>query len=207
MESLSFSLLLCPALQLQPSRALPCSRQVHERCMTIRSLSRRSIKLSTAFCKATDESSLIIGPGENLAKIEEKGGEIGEENDIELVIENCGNNSRRIVASIAIEAPLDAVWNVLTDYEKLADFIPGLLVSELMEKRECGARLLQIGQQILPLGLKFKAKGILDVFENDLEALSNGIRRDIDFKMVEGDFIVFEGKWRIEEIFDRQSMR
>eukprot|EP01018_Ginkgo_biloba_P008494 Gb_11319 [translate_table: standard] len=57
-----------------------------------------------------------------------------------------------------------------------------------------------IGQQNLAFGLKFKAKGIVDVYENELEILPLGIQRDIDFKMVEGDFQVFEGKWRIEQV-------
>lgn len=118
---------------------------------------------------------------------------------VDLKIEKSGKNSRRVTATIEVEAPLDAVWNVLTDYERLADFIPGLAVSQLLERRENGARLLQIGEQNLAFGLKFKAKGIMDVYENELEILPIGIRRDIDFKMVEGDFQVFEGKWGIEQ--------
>lgn len=146
-------------------------------------------------CRAVE--NITVGGDDNSEESEE---EIDNVEDIvDLKIEKSGKNSRRITATIEVEAPLDAVWNVLTDYERLADFIPGLAVSQLLERRENGARLLQIGEQNLAFGLKFKAKGIVDVYENELEILPVGIRRDIDFKMVEGDFQVFEGKWGIEQ--------
>ncbi|KAA8542975.1 hypothetical protein F0562_021530 [Nyssa sinensis] len=118
---------------------------------------------------------------------------------IEIKIENIGKNSRRIRSKIVVEASLELVWSILTDYERLTDFIPGLAVSQLLEKRENFARLLQIGQQSLAFGLKFKAKGIVDCYEKDLERLPFGQRRDIEFKMIEGDFKLFEGKWSIEQ--------
>lgn len=60
----------------------------------------------------------------------------------------------------------------------------------------------QIGEQDLAFGLKFNAKGIVDCYEKDLEDLPIGQRRDIEFKMVEGDFKLFEGKWSIEQMVD-----
>ncbi|CAA7013069.1 unnamed protein product [Microthlaspi erraticum] len=109
-------------------------------------------------------------------------------------------SSRRIRSKIGMESSLDTVWSVLTDYEKLSDFIPSLVVSELVEKEGNRARLFQVGQQNLALGLKFNAKAVLDCFEKELEILPNGRRREIDFKMVEGDFQLFEGKWSIEQL-------
>lgn len=146
-------------------------------------------------CRAVE--NITVDADDNSEESEEENGIV--EDILDLKIEKSGKNSRRITAKIEVEAPLDAVWNVLTDYERLADFIPGLAVSQLLERRENGARLLQIGEQNLVFGLKFKAKGIMDVVENELEILPIGIRRDIDFKMVEGDFEVFEGKWGIEQ--------
>lgn len=57
-----------------------------------------------------------------------------------------------------------------------------------------------MGQQNLALGLKFNAKAVLDCYEKELEILPHGRRREIDFKMVEGDFQLFEGKWSIEQV-------
>lgn len=119
--------------------------------------------------------------------------------DIETEIEEIGKNSRRIRSRIAIEASLQTVWNILTDYEKLADFIPGLAVSQLLERRDNFVRLFQIGQQKLAFGLSFNAKGIIDCYEKQLENLPFGQKRDIEFKMIEGDFKLFEGKWSIEQ--------
>lgn len=58
----------------------------------------------------------------------------------------------------------------------------------------------QIGQQNLPFGLKFNAKGVLDCYEKDLEIFPHSKKRDIEFKMIEGDFQLFEGKWSLEQV-------
>ncbi|GLT44814.1 hypothetical protein SLA2020_186910 [Shorea laevis] len=114
-------------------------------------------------------------------------------------IKKIGRNFRKIRSKIGIDAGLDTVWNIMTDYEKLVDIVPGLVVSKLVEKKGNSARLYQIGQQNLPLGLKFNAKVVLDCYEKDLEISPFGKKRDIEFKMVEGDFQCFEGKWSIEQ--------
>lgn len=64
--------------------------------------------------------------------------------DIELEIEKAGQNCRRIRSEIGIEAPLSTVWDVLTDYERLADFIPGLAVCQLLHRKDNYARLFQV---------------------------------------------------------------
>lgn len=120
-------------------------------------------------------------------------------------IEVVGRNMRRISSRVAIEADLHTVWNVLTDYERLVEFIPGLAVSRVIEKKDNFARIFQIGQQELSFGIKFNAKGTMDCYENDLEGLPHGQKRDIDFKMVEGDFQIFEGKWSIEQVSDNKK--
>ncbi|KAJ8421959.1 hypothetical protein Cgig2_032905 [Carnegiea gigantea] len=120
-----------------------------------------------------------------------------EEDGFRIQIVKLGKRSRRVKSSILINASLSTIWEVLTDYERLADFIPGLAVSRLLDKGDKYARLFQIGQQDLALGLKFNAKVVLDCYEKDLEILSYGQRRDIEFKMVEGDFATFQGRWSI----------
>lgn len=63
---------------------------------------------------------------------------------VDLEVTNLGNNTRKVEARIAIQAPLEAVWGVLTDYNHLADHIPGLAESRVLELRPQGARLLQV---------------------------------------------------------------
>ncbi|XP_074558033.1 uncharacterized protein LOC141813924 [Curcuma longa] len=128
----------------------------------------------------------------------------GEEDGFEIEVENVGeqkNRRRRIQSRIRVNAELETVWSVLTDYEGLAGFIPSLAVSQLLDKKDKFARLFQVGQQDLVFGLKFNAKGVLDCYERDLENLPNSRKRDIDFRMIEGDFEIFEGKWSIEQSF------
>ncbi|MCL7025802.1 hypothetical protein MKW94_018156 [Papaver nudicaule] len=64
-------------------------------------------------------------------------------NGVDIEIEEIGKNSRRIRSQIGIDASLETIWDILTDYERLADFIPGLAVSKLLEKGENFARLFQ----------------------------------------------------------------
>ena len=61
-----------------------------------------------------------------------------------IEVKKLEKSSRRIRSKIGMEASLDAVWSVLTDYEKLSDFIPGLVVSELVEKEGNRVRLFQV---------------------------------------------------------------
>ncbi|KAI6672585.1 hypothetical protein NL676_000491 [Syzygium grande] len=150
------------------------------------------------FCAKIDYSPVEDDEAEEGEGLDE--GESVSRDGVFIEIKDTGNNSRRILSRIGIDATLDTIWSILTDYERLSDFIPGLSVSELMEKRENFARLYQIGQQNLAFGLKFNAKGVVDCYEKNLEYLPSGRRRDIEFKMIEGDFQVFEGKWSIEQL-------
>ncbi|KAH8956042.1 hypothetical protein BDL97_07G017400 [Sphagnum fallax] len=124
-----------------------------------------------------------------------------------VAVTNLGNNMRKMEATIAIRAPLEAVWGVLTDYEHLADHIPGLAVSQILERRPSGARLLQIGQKNLALGVKFKAKAVVEVSEEAAQELPNGTLRDLHFETVEGDFQVFKGTWRMHQVHSDKSSK
>lgn len=75
-----------------------------------------------------------------------------------------GNNSRRIRSKVRVQASLQAVWDILTDYESLADFIPGLAVSKLLEKRDNFARLFQVFNSLFNLSYLY------------IEAISNLIK-------------------------------
>ncbi|WJX19725.1 hypothetical protein P8452_09372 [Trifolium repens] len=127
------------------------------------------------------------------------------EDGVYIEVMKLEKNSRRIESRISIDASLHSIWNILTDYERLADFIPGLALSKLIQKGPNFARLLQIGEQNLAFGIKFDARGVIDCYEKELETLPSGMKRDIDFKMIEGDFQLFEGKWSILQTFSNGS--
>ncbi|KAL5539849.1 hypothetical protein UlMin_045470 [Ulmus minor] len=111
-------------------------------------------------------------------------GQESEVDGVHIEIDKLEKNSRRIRARVAIEAPLGTVWSVLTDYERLSEFIPGLALSQLLDQKPNYARLYQIGQQNLAFGLKFSAKGIVDCYEKELQNFPLGLKRDIEFDML-----------------------
>uniref|UniRef100_A0A0D9VAU8 Coenzyme Q-binding protein COQ10 START domain-containing protein n=1 Tax=Leersia perrieri TaxID=77586 RepID=A0A0D9VAU8_9ORYZ len=120
----------------------------------------------------------------------------------EIEVRKLPKRNRRLVrARVSVDAPLDAVWATLTDYEGLAGFIPGLSECRLLDQRPTFARLYQVGEQDLALGFKFNAKGTIDCYEGELQVLPAGARRrDIAFNMIDGDFKVFQGKWSVQEV-------
>ncbi|KAK8955793.1 hypothetical protein KSP40_PGU002295 [Platanthera guangdongensis] len=123
-----------------------------------------------------------------------------EDFEIEVLKVEGKNNRRRIRSRVRVDADLSSVWRVLTNYEGLSTFIPSLAVSQLLEKRQNFARIYQVGEHNLALGLKFNAKGILECYEGDLEDTPIALRREIEFRMVDGDFQTFEGRWSIEQV-------
>ena len=97
---------------------------------------------SYKFGYSNEDSISLRGHGDGDAETEV---EDLENNGVEEIeIEKLGNNSRRIRSKIVIDACLQTVWSILTDYEGLADFIPGLAVSQLVEKGEKFVRLFQV---------------------------------------------------------------
>ncbi|MBD0268048.1 MAG: SRPBCC family protein [Cyanobacteria bacterium Co-bin8] len=111
--------------------------------------------------------------------------------EVEIFTQKLEGRQRRITAAIHIPSGLDQVWQVLTDYEHLADFIPNLTQSKRLPHPAGGIRLEQIGAQCF-LNIKFCARVVLDMAERFPQELS--------FSMVEGDFRQFEGAWKLEPI-------
>ena len=49
-------------------------------------------------------------------------------------VERAPENSRRIFAGIDIPQSADEVWALLTDYRRLGDVVPNLMVNEVLEE-------------------------------------------------------------------------
>lgn len=108
---------------------------------------------------------------------------------VTVATEKLQGRQRRILASIWIPRSVEQVWNILTDYEHLADFIPNLTESRLLPSENGTIRLEQIGAQCW-LNLKFCARVVLQMEETFPQAIA--------FAMVEGDFKEFHGAWQLE---------
>lgn len=108
----------------------------------------------------------------------------------EVIIQKPARNQRTVICGLVVCADMKAVWNLLTDYEHLADFIPNLAVSRLRSHPQGGIRLEQEGFQSV-LGFRFRASVILDMYERFSDD-----QAEICFRLADSqDFDVFEGSW------------
>lgn len=110
-------------------------------------LTSQRYRLDTVTCSAEVGEDATVDDyddGDTLNGTGEEGNDDEEEDGVEIEIEKLGKNRRRIRSKIAVKASLQNVWKVITDYERLADFIPGLAVCQLLEKEPNFARLLQV---------------------------------------------------------------
>ncbi len=111
---------------------------------------------------------------------------------IEQTMEKLSDGTRRLAAQLTTSASLDSLWNVLTDYDRLNQYIPNLLSSQKIYQKNNNVHLKQVGAQDF-LGIKFSAEVTIDLFE-DKEL---GI---LKFNLIKGDFRKFEGSWKIQNI-------
>jgi ribosome-associated toxin RatA of RatAB toxin-antitoxin module len=109
---------------------------------------------------------------------------------VEVKTDKLEGRQRRICASIKLPYSIEQAWQVLTDYDALAEFIPNLVKSQRIEHPEGGIRLEQIGTQQVLL-LDFSARVVLDMEED--------FPHNIRFSMVEGDFKAFSGSWHLQQ--------
>ncbi|GLJ44269.1 hypothetical protein SUGI_0925950 [Cryptomeria japonica] len=149
---------------------------------------RRSVPLSlAAFNRKGKGVGLPVGKKKKKKK---KNGE-EEEGKVECKVEVISWRERRVSAAVVIEVEEQSVWEVLTDYERLAEFIPNLVLSEVIQGGEEGrVRLRQRGMQ-RNMYWHIEAQVVLDLQE--FPHLENG--KELHFSMVEGDFKQYEGKW------------
>lgn len=103
---------------------------------------------STSYCSNTNWSVLDVEDDDDDDVLSEEGSGSQTQSlsgdGVCIEIKKLGRNSRRIRSKIEIDASLDTVWNILTDYEKLADFVPNLAVSQIVQKNDNFVRLYQV---------------------------------------------------------------
>lgn len=100
------------------------------------------------------------------------------------------------MATVTIPQPIEQVWQVITDYEHLAEFVPNLTTSKILSNAEGRIRLEQIGTECF-LRFKFCARVVLDMTER--------FPYEVGFSMQEGDFRQFEGAWKLKPTQDNEG--
>ena len=105
---------------------------------------------------------------------------------------------RDLCASVTIPCATETIWQILTNYDCLADIIPSLAVSRRLPHPDGDSasgrgkvRLEQVGSQKI-LKVNFSARVVLDMEEDYPTA--------IHFAMVEGDFKHMKGSWKLEAL-------
>lgn len=116
--------------------------------------------------------------------------------EVKVCTEQVEGRQRRITATIQLPYSVEQIWQILTDYESLADFIPNLAGSRRIAHPQGGIRIEQIGTESL-FRLKFCARVVLDMVEQ--------FPNEIAFQMVEGDFKAFFGAWQLQPIEGQQA--
>lgn len=109
--------------------------------------------------------------------------------DVDVQTEKLEGRQRQITAKILVPHPAEQIWQILTDYDHLSDFIPNLAKSQRIQHPGGGIRIEQVGTQCL-LNFKFCARVVLDMVEQ--------FPHQLNFQMVEGDFKQFSGSWILQ---------
>lgn len=121
-------------------------------------------------------------------------------NSVRVSIERPAHNRRIINADVLISAPVEVVWALLSDYERLDEYIPNLAFSvRKPHPRKGGIRLEQCGVQSI-LGFEFKASVTMDMTQVQQNSAD---WRAIEFALVESrDFREFQGSWTMARVDD-----
>jgi len=120
-----------------------------------------------------------------------------------------------------VDAPIDDVWAILTDYDRLSIHVPNLVESRITQRTSGGeqgdgnfrCRLFQRGAQKI-VGFEFGASVTMDMKEMSRDVpfalpaadapnagLSDKVRK-IEFKCTDSFFFnAFDGEWKVEEQF------
>ncbi|MCU0958155.1 MAG: SRPBCC family protein [Hydrogenophaga sp.] len=92
---------------------------------------------------------------------------------------------------VVLDAPHDVVWSTITDYENVADWVPGMSSSEILERRPDGATVAQSGRaQVLFFGIS------VDVVVTVHEMPPDRIR----VRLLRGDLRRLEGEYRLTPV-------
>lgn len=124
---------------------------------------------------------------------------VGENHAGEVVFEifSKGQWPQRAKASIFIEEERDKIWQVLTDYNHLADFTPDLLDSKLIRREDDIAIIEQKNKVRILIFSKIISQEM---------SVKHEYPDKLIFKGTKGDMDIFEGKWILNKINDKGTL-
>ncbi|KAL1301200.1 hypothetical protein HN51_045845 [Arachis hypogaea] len=134
------------------------------------------------------------GKDGNFGEEDEKGRNGERECEVQCEVHVVSWRERTIKAEIFVNADTESLWNVLTDYEHLADFIPNLVCSGRIPCPYPGRIWLEQRGFQRAMYWHIEARVVLDL----QEFIRSAWDRELHFSMVDGDFKKFDGKWSVK---------
>ncbi len=117
--------------------------------------------------------------------------------DIQVEVEDLGDHRRQVRGCVLIPVERQRVWQVLTDYDHLAEFVPNLVESRFLGSENGRKLVRQVGSQKV-LFARFSAAVVL--------AIEEIFPHQLRFQEIEGDFLLFEGFWELAEWLNQQTL-
>ncbi|TKY73776.1 hypothetical protein E2542_SST02532 [Spatholobus suberectus] len=139
--------------------------------------------------KPTCHSNCYNGKDGSFEQQEEEG-----EREVHCEVQVISWRERRVNAQITVDADTESVWNALTDYEHLADFIPNLVWSGRIPCPYPGRIWVEQRGFQRAMYWHIEARVVLDL----REVINSAWDRELHFSMVDGDFKKFDGKWSVK---------
>jgi ribosome-associated toxin RatA of RatAB toxin-antitoxin module len=121
----------------------------------------------------------------------------GIQSDIQIEVVDLGERCRKLQGSVWIPAERQQVWQVLTDYDHLAEFIPNLVESRVIGRENGRTLVRQVGSQKV-LFAQFSAAVVL--------AIEEIFPQQLRFQKTQGDFLIFEGFWDLADWSAHQTL-
>ena len=106
-----------------------------------------------------------------------------------VTIERLSAHRASVKADMPMPVPPDVLWKVLTNYDRLAEFIPMLRTSHVNRRSDGSVLLTQQG--VIHMALYRQV--IRVVFH-----LREEPPHRVAFDAITGDFVLYQGQWRLE---------
>ncbi|MEN9224418.1 MAG: SRPBCC family protein [Thermostichus sp. HHBFW_bins_43] len=117
--------------------------------------------------------------------------------DIQIEVVDLGERRRQIQGTVHIPVERERIWQVLTDYDRLAEFIPNLVESRVIGRENGYTLVRQVGSQKV-LFAQFSAAVVL--------AIEELFPQQLRFQKTQGDFLIFEGFWDLHPVAANQTL-
>ncbi len=108
---------------------------------------------------------------------------------VDIKIAKLEGRQRHVFAKIQIPYSREQVWQVLTDYENFAEFMPGLRQSRRLDRPTGGVRIEQVRSKSF-MGMNISSRLVFDIEEQ--------FPYEIHYQLIEGDMKAFSAYWRLE---------